>query len=215
MLQIYGPACQDSSPLNIPVPLFALDASDEHLPAHIQTIGSDMVQFRIKSPLSSGRQLVMQYEGRRTELEVISCHEKAGTYYIDCEVKSSKAGIVRSDWRMAVNWPAKVGVPPSEHTRKARVRDISVFGLGIQLDFKPELNSLLLVHMRSGVGLGRVKHCRCIAQNCYFAGLYLEEFRSKEQKVQQSGSEDKTSRSLGCLLRKVVHSFIGTVARLK
>jgi hypothetical protein len=215
MLQIYGPACQDSSPLNIPVPLFALDASDEHLPAHIQTIGSGTVQFRIKSPLGSGRQLVMQYEGRRTELEVISCREEAGTYYIDCQIKSSKEGAVRSDWRMAVNWPAKVEVPPSKRTRRARVRDISVFGLGIQLDFKPELNSLLFVHMRSGVGLGRVKHYRCIAQNCYFAGLYLEEFRSKEQNVQQSGSEDQASRSLGCLLRQVVQSFTDAVARLK
>jgi hypothetical protein len=157
----------------------------------------------------------MQYEGRRTELEVISCREEAGTYYIDCQVNSSKEGAVRSDWRMAVSWPAKVEAPPSKNVRKARVRDISLFGLGIQLDFKPELNSLLLVHMRSGVGLGRVKHCRCIAQNCYFVGLYLEEFRSKGQNVQQSGSEDQASRSLGRLLRQVGHSFIGMVARLK
>jgi hypothetical protein len=174
-----------------------------------------MIQFRIKSPLSSGRQLVMQYEGRRTELEVISCRKEAGMYHMDCKVKSSQAGAVRADWRMAVNWPAKVEVPPSKSAHKARVRDISVFGLGIQLDFKPELNSLLLVHMQSGVGLGRVKHCRCIAQNSYFVGLYLEEFCSKEQKVRQSDSEEQTLRSLRCLLRQVVHSFTGTVARLK
>ena len=217
MLQSCDPVCRDSTPLNIPVPLFALDTSDEHLPAYIQTVSSEAIQFRIKSHLSSGRRLVVQYEGRRIELEVKTCQKgEAGTYYVDCQVTSSQEGATRDDWRMAVNWPAQVEVPPCKGIHKARVRDISAFGLGIQLAFKPELDSLLIVHIRSGVGFGRVRHCRRIAHNCYQAGLYLEEFRSKEQNYKESGSgEHHAPQSLGRLLRQVVHSVTGTVARLK
>src|SRR4051794_10844054 len=134
MSQSCTPTRRDPVPLNVPVPLFALDASDEHLPAHIQTVSSETIQFRIKSRLSCGRRLVMQYEGCRTELEVMACQEEeAGTYHLDCRVTSSQEGVVRDDWRMAVNWPAQVEIPGSKGKFKARVRDISVFGLGIQL----------------------------------------------------------------------------------
>ena len=216
MLQACSPVCRDSVPLNIPVPLFALDATDEHLPAYIQAISSEAIQFRIKSRLSSGRRLVMQYEGQRVELEVKTCQKgEAETYYVDCKVTSSQAGATRDDWRMAVNWPAQVEASHSKDIHKARVRDISAFGLGIQLAFKPELDSLLIVYIKSGVGFGRVKHCRRIAHNCYQAGLYLEEFRSKEQNSKESGSsEHHASQSLGRLLRQVVHSVAGAVARL-
>ena len=217
MLQSCSPTRRDSVLLNVPIPLFALDANDEHLPAHIQTVKGETIQFRIKSHLSSGRRLVMQYEGYRTELEVMTCQEEeAGTYYIDCKVKSSRQGAVRDDWRMAVNWPAQVEVPGSKSTHKARVRDISVFGLGIELAFQPELESLLIVRMRSGVGLGRVKHCRNTAYNRYWAGLYLEEFHSKEQDSQDSGNEEeRASQSLGRLLRRIVHSITGAVTLSK
>ena len=215
MLQSCSLTRRDSVPLNMPVPLFALDADDEHLPAHIQTVSGAIIQFRIKTHLSSGRRLVMQYEGCRTELEVMTCQEEeAGTYYADCKVTSSSEGAVRDDWRMAVNWPARVEVPGSKGTHKGRVRDISVFGLGIQLAFKPELDSLLIVHMKSGVGLSRVKHCRNAAHNRYLVGLYLEEFRSEEQNSQNSGSmEEKVLQSLSRLLRRTVRSLAGTVDR--
>ena len=217
MLQTYSPVRHDSVPLNIPVPLFALDARDEHLPAHIQTVGSKTMQLRVKSPLSPGRRLVMEYEKRRTELEVMTCQkEEAGTYYVDCNVTLSQEGTVRADWRMAVNWPARVEVPPFKSTYKARVRDISVFGLGIQLAFKSEVNSLLIVYMKSGIGFGRVKHCRRIERNLYQAGLYLEEFRSIEQNRKESGNRVGSDlRSLGRWLCQAAHPIIDTVARLK
>ena len=212
MLQSCSPTRRDSLALNVPVPLFALDGSHEHLPAQIQMISNEAVQFRTRSPLSSGRRLVMQYEGCRTELEVTICREKeAGAYLIDCKVSSSQKGAIRDEWRMEVNWPAQVEIPGSKGRQKARVRDISLFGLGIQLAFKAELNSLLLVHMRSGTGLGRVKHCRNIGHNCYWAGLYLEEFRSNEQSPQNSGKEEGASRSLNRLLRFILHSITSAV----
>ena len=211
MLQNCSPTRHGSAFLNMPVPLFALDASDEHLPAHIQMVSREAIQFRIKSCLSSGRRLVMQYAGCRTELEVETCQqEEAGTYLIDCKVRSSHEGAVRDEWRMAVNWPAQVEVPGSKDRHKARVRDISVFGLGLQLAFQPELNSLLIVYTKSGVGLGRVKHCRHVAQNHYWAGLYLEEFRSEEQASQDSEYEgEKSPQSISRLLSRMVHSITG------
>jgi len=215
MLQSCNSTRRESVPLNVPIPLFALDANDEHLPAHIQMVGSKTIQFRIKSHLCSGRRLVMQYEGCRTELEVATCQEgEDGAYYISCKVTSSQKGTVRDDWRMAVNWPAQVEVPGSKGMHKARVRDISVFGLGIQLAFKPELDSLLIVHMRSGMGLGRVKHYRNIAQNRYLVGLYLEEFHANQQNSQKSGNaEGKASQSLIRLLRQLMNSITGTIVR--
>jgi hypothetical protein len=205
----------DSVALNVPVPLFALDGSHEHLPAQIQTANAEAVQFRTRSPLNPGRRLVMQHEGCRTELEVVTCQEhEAGTYLIDCQVRSSQKGAIRDDWRMEVNWPAQVEIPSSKDRHKARVRDISLFGLGVQLAFKPELDSLLVVHMRSGTGLGRVKHCRSTGRNRYWAGLYLEEFRSQQQDSEGSGKkEEKVLQSLRRLWRQVCYSITGAAHR--
>jgi hypothetical protein len=157
----------------------------------------------------------MQYEECRMELEVMNCRqEEPGTYLIDCKVKSSQKGAVRDDWRMEVNWPAQVEIPGSKGRQKGRVRDISLFGLGIQLAFEPELNSLLVVYMKSGTGLGRVKHCRSTGHNRYWVGLYLEEFRKKEQSSPNScKEEERTSQSLGRLLRQTLHSITGVMNR--
>jgi hypothetical protein len=111
---------------------------------------------------------------------------------------------------MAVNWPALAEIPGVGRKHKARVRDISLFGLGIELAFQPELNSLLLVHIKSGTGLGRVKHCRNTGHNRYWVGLYLEEFQSEEQNSQHAGYQrEGSSQSLGRLLRQLMHSITG------
>lgn len=201
MLQDCTPAHHDPVVINIPVPLFALDGSGEHLPAHIQAVDAGTIQLRTRSPLSCGRLLVTRYEGCRIELEVVACQEEAGNYLIDCKVRSSQKGTIRDDWRMVVNWAAQVEVPGSPDRHEAQVRDISLFGLGIELAWKPELNSLVLVHMENGTSLGRVKHYRKLACDLYLVGLYLEEFCPEEE---------RSSQNLSCLLRPTVHTVVGT-----
>jgi len=157
----------------------------------------------------------MHHEGCRKELQIITCQQgEKGEYHLDCKVESSQDGLVRDDWRMAVRWPAQVEISGSKKTYKAQVRDISVFGLGLRLPFQPELDSLLIVRMKSGVGFGRVRHCRQVARDAYIAGLYLEEFHPKEQTAQGFAYwEIRIAQSLGRLLRKVAHCFSGGVAR--
>jgi len=107
MLQTCIPASHDSVPLDIAVPLFALDASDEHIPARIQAISSEAVHLRIRSHLSCGRRLLMHHEGCRTELEVMTCQKQGeGVYHLHCKVTALREGEVRDSWRMSVNWPA-------------------------------------------------------------------------------------------------------------
>lgn len=210
-----SPAHCRSTPLSVPVPLFALDRLDEHLTASLQMFSEQLVRLRVKAHLDSGRRLVMNYKGRRTELEVISCQEEeAGSYSLACKVSSLCEGAVRSDWRMPVNWPAQVEVSPGKNRYKARVRDVSVFGLGIELPFQPELGSLLTVSMKGGIGFGRVKHCRKIARKVYFVGLYLEEFISSGQcSILSSSPEEQFSRGLRSLLSKVMQSITGKITR--
>jgi len=89
-----------------------------------------------------------------------------------------------------------------------------VFGLGIQLAFQPVLDSLLIVYIRSGVGFGRVKHSRPADHGTYFVGLYLEEFRPREQNSKEfDDMQEGFSQSLRRLLLKVVRAITGTVAR--
>jgi hypothetical protein len=210
-----NPAHCRLTPLRIPVPLFALDRLDEHFTASLQAFNEQCVQLHIKVHLDSGRRLVMNHESRRTELEVIACQEEeAGIYCLECRVVSLCEGAVRNDWRMPVNWPAQVEVSPGRNRYKARVRDVSVFGLGIELPFQPELGSLLTISMKDGVGFGRVKHCRKTARKVYFVGLYLEEFISNEQhSIHGDSPEERLSRSLRRLLSKVAQSITSTITR--
>ncbi|MBV9675435.1 MAG: PilZ domain-containing protein [Acidobacteriaceae bacterium] len=215
MLQTPHPASGNSPNRDTCVPLFALDASDEHVPARIHSISSEAVQLRTRLHVNPGRRFVMHYEGCRKELEVITCQQgEEGDYHLNCKVETSQDGTVRDDWRMAVKWPAQVEISGSKNTYKAQVRDISVFGLGIQLPFQPELDSLLIVRMKSGVGFGRVRHCRQAARGTYIAGLYLEEFRPKEQNAKEFACQEAgISQGLGRLLHKVAHCLSGSVTR--
>lgn len=215
MPQTSRPAGGNSPDSDIPVPLFALDASDEHVPAHIHSISSEAVQLRTRAHVSPGRRFVMHYEGCRKELKVTTCRQgEKGNYYLDCKVEISQDGAVRDDWRMAVKWPAQVEISGSKNTYKAQVRDISAFGLGIRLPFQPELDSLLIVRMKSGVGFGRVRHCRQAARGTYIAGLYLEKFHSKEQNVKELvHREADSSQGLSHLLHKIAHCLSGSVTR--
>lgn len=215
MPQTRRPASGNSPDSGIPVPLFALDANDEHVPAYIHSISSEAVQLRTRVRVSPGRQFVMHYEECRKELTVTTCRQgEKGDYYLDCKIETSQNGVVRDDWRMAVKWPAQVEISGTKNAYKAQVRDISAFGLGIQLPFQPELDSLLIVRMKSGVGFGRVRHCRQAARRTYIVGLYLEEFHSKEQNVKKFAHRAAdSSQGLGHLLHKIAHCLSGNVTR--
>ncbi len=215
MSKVSSPAHCRSASLSISVALFALDKSDEHFTGSVEAFSEQNIQLRVKSALGSGRRLVMNYEGRRTELEVVSCRKgETGVYCLDCKITSLGEGAIRNDWRMPVDWPAEVEIPPGKDRHKAQVRDVSVFGLGIELRFQPALDSLLTITMKNGIGFGRVKHYRSIARNRYFVGVYLEEFISNEQRFTHNGSpEGSFSRNLGRLLLKAAQSVTGAIIR--
>jgi hypothetical protein len=210
MLNVSNPAYRQKMIPNTTVSLFALDHSDEHFTGTIQSADNQTIQLETRSLLQPGRRLVMNHQGCRTELYIISCREKeVGVYRLDCGISSFRKGAVRSDWRMPVDWPAHVRIPPAKNKYKARIRDMSVFGLGLEIEFEPEPDSLIIVSMRSGTGFGRVKHCRKIADAKYFVGLYLDEFIPEEQ----IDHESQWTGIPGRLIRMVSRA-VSSVARL-
>lgn len=114
---------------------------------------------------------------------------------------------MRNDWRIPVDWPAWVKVPPAKQQHKARIKDMSIFGLGIEMEFELESGSLVIVSMQTGTGFGKVKHCRKVADKKYFVGLYLDEFIPDEQSSREGQPVSLPGRFLH-LVSKVVHSVV-------
>ncbi len=170
--------------LDLGVPLYATDRLDEHFPARIREKKEDFFVFQLKSPLKKGRKLITEDADKRTEIQVSYCRKSQdGSYEVGCQVTGVHQGSVRREWRLPADIPAQVTIVGETAKYKARIVNISPSGLGLHLPVAVPTGSEMTVQMKDGSGYGEVRHCRKLANNKYYAGLFVHEFLDAEERT--------------------------------
>ena len=189
------------------IALYAADRADDHFPARILHREAGSYLFHLNSSVAIGRKLVMRDGPFRFELEVVSSQlDEQGGFCVDCRVVGCRKGTVRQEWRVPVDLTGKVTLLLTRRTLTAKVKNMSPFGMGIELPIAVAKETALTIRTPDGFGYGEVRYCRRMGNGSYFVGLYLREYMQHQ---------DSSIREFVHALRRVRISLVHSWRRFR
>jgi len=116
----------------------------------------------------------MRHLERSIESQVVFCkREENGGYRVGVLMASDADR--RSETRTPVDAPAMLRVAGSVTVVPARVIDVSMCGLGLELPAAMTLGAFVYVDLSTGTAVGEIRHCSRMADK-FRAGICMREF---------------------------------------
>lgn len=146
----------------------------------IETIGAYTLTIIVKQPLAEGSLVSVEFGSVNSKGEIEFCRKNGGKYEVGVVFPKHEC-YLRTGLRLPITQDVKVSATSLPAQAAATVVDLSMHGLGLEINSQLQVDETVTVESPSTLAHGKVRHCKRLDDGRFHVGVEVFHIMPKEE----------------------------------